>query len=68
MNTRINPLAFTISEEDESKGLQNAPQPTKNTTNIATWKTHMLIPFLIANKLLALHGPYPKPKSSPERT
>lgn len=64
---RQQPSRFTLNDKDESKGLQIVPQPTKKEANIAIWKTQMLIPFLIVDKLLAFNESYPDPKSSLDR-
>lgn len=61
VNTRTNPLPFTLFEVGESKGLQKFPQPTSNDANIVIWKNQVLIPILISHKLMAFHDPYPAP-------
>lgn len=62
-NTGNNPIAFNLTEEESLKPI---PQPTSTDEAVVKiWQLQMLIPFVVDDKLIAFHGPYPDTKTQP---
>ena len=58
--TDDNPIAYTISTKQSLNFIPDPP--TKVKSKVQTWQHQMLIPFVVAGKLFAFHGPYQGPK------
>ena len=62
--TGDNPIAYDISAKQSLNFIQDPPTEMKS--KVQTWQHQMLIPFVVAGKLFAFHGPYPGKETHPK--